>query len=71
VASGCPELQYFDQPDHRDRDDGGLQAALRIGQTEGEPDQREGKRVLAVLPKTGMRPPARRSQRRESHGGGE
>ena len=71
VASGCPELQDFDQPDHRDRDHGGLQAALRIGQTEGEPDQHEGKRVLAVLPKIGMRPQARRSQRRESHSGGQ
>jgi len=70
VTSACPELQDFDQPDHGDRDHDGLQAA-RIGQTEGEPDQQEGKRVLAILPKTGMRPQARRSQRRESHGGGQ
>ena len=71
VPSRRPELQDFDKADPGDRNRYGQQPALRIGQTEGQPDQDKGKGVFAVLAKVGMRPVARRTERGERYGCGE
>ena len=42
-----------------------------IGEAEGETEQDEGQRVLAVLAEMGVRPQARRSERGEGDGGGQ
>ena len=56
---------------HRDRDERGRQPVARIGEAEGEADEDKGQRMLAVLAEIGMRPIARRSQRRKGDGSGQ
>ena len=60
VPSRHPELQEFEHADHNDRNRCREQPMPRIGEAEGQPDQDEGERMLAVLAEIGVRPKPRR-----------
>jgi hypothetical protein len=71
MPPGRPELQDFDCADHDDGGDRRDEAIAPIGKSEGEANENEGKRMLAILAEIGVRAVARRSKGREGDGGGE
>ena len=64
------ELQDFDQPGEGDDEGRREQPVARVGQSESQPQQHEGKRMLAVLSEGGMRAVIRRPEGDESDSGG-
>ena len=71
MPPGHPELQDLERADH---DDGGERSDVTIapiGKSEGEADDNEGKRMLAILADIGVWTVARRSEGRKGDGSGE
>ena len=70
VPARRQELQDFDQAGEGDDEGRREQPVARVGQSEGQPQQHKGKRMLAVLSEVRMRPLFRRPERRKGDGGG-
>jgi hypothetical protein len=68
---GAKKLQDFDQAGEGDDEGGRERPVARVGQPESQPQQHEGKRMLAVLPQVRVGPLFRRPERRKGNGGGD
>src|SRR5262245_51533338 len=71
MPPGHPELQDFDRADHDDGRKRRDETIAPIGKSEGEADENEGKRMLAILADIGVWAVVRRSKVRKGDGGGE
>ena len=71
MAARRPKLQEFDRAAHRHCEERQEQPVASVGKPEGKTDQDKRKRMLAVLPKTGMGPIMWRSEGRKGDGCGE
>ena len=58
VPTRHPKLQEFERTNKNNGHRGGEQPMSGVSQTERQPDQHEGQRVLALLAEIGMRPEA-------------
>jgi hypothetical protein len=70
VTAWCNELKQLDQASPNYRQDGRPQPASTVSEADGETDQNERQRVLAVLAEVGVRSESSWSQRGEGDGCG-
>src|SRR3954462_4322699 len=71
MSPGRPELRDLERAGQRHRDDRGYQPMLPVAEAEGQTDQQESQRMLAVLAESGVRTVAGWTERGERDGGGE